>query len=578
MGKDVIILGIHDGHNCGASLSVNGGIVASISEERLTRNKNEVGFPAGSIQAVLRIAGVSAPELSEVAFASEFMHWPNYLRDLDPWYRVGREEQEMAKIKPKEHRRLVFEQRRKERIEAAKELLGVSEDKIGFIEHHAAHLASAYYTAPKYAPGKKFLGITCDGSGDGISSTVSVCSGNKLERIADTSRHASLGKIYSRVTMLMGMKPWEHEYKIMGLAPYADPERSDKAAGIFRNLLRARADGLGFEQVGELSMNYIYYHLRDAFEGVRFDVIAGATQLFTEEMLLKLVKGCVRNTGISDIVLAGGVFMNVKANMLIAALEEVASVHIMPSCADESLSIGACLHRYYDLTGDPDHSQSVFNDLYLGDAYAPEDESRAVEKLLAGQNVEVTTPEDVDLAAAGLLAQGKVVARCRGRMEWGARSLGNRSILARADDYRVVARINDMIKMRDFWMPFAPSMTEERAHLYFDDPKDLRPYFMINAFPSKPGTYEHLIAGSHPKDKTIRPQVVTREANPGYHKLINAFEDKTGMGVILNTSFNLHGYPIVRTPEDAVRVFLSSGLEYLALEKHLIGKKETSCS
>ncbi|MGE4504852.1 MAG: carbamoyltransferase C-terminal domain-containing protein [Desulfovibrionaceae bacterium] len=575
MSKQTLILGIHDGHNCGAALSVNGVIVAAICEERLTGSKNEVGFPRRSILEVLRIAGADAKDLDEVAYASEFMHSTVYLTDLEPWYVVGLQEQRNdPKTRPEETKRLIFEKRRRERIDQAVELLGVPEGRIVFVEHHLAHAASAHFTAPVSGTVEKTLCITCDGSGDGICATVNVCSGPRIERIAHTGRHASLGKIYSRATMLMGMKPWEHEYKLMGLAPYADPERCHRAAEPLRAVLGLREDGLGFEQKTELSMNYCYEYLREHFERVRFDTISGAVQLFTEEMLTGLVRAAVARTGIRHVVCGGGVFMNVKANMLMAELDCVDSFYVMPSGGDESLSIGACLQRYYERTGDTDLGQSVFGHLYLGGEWGEEHELPAMDKALADRDdIAVTRPEDMDLAIAGLLAAGDVVARARGRMEWGARSLGNRSILASADDYRVVEKINNMIKMRDFWMPFAPAITEEAQPRYYDDPKNIRPQFMTFAFRSKPETYPELTAGSHPRDRTLRPQLVTRTANPGYHRMISAFEEKTGRGVVLNTSFNLHGYPVCYTPEDSLHVFLNSGLDHLALAGHLLSKK-----
>ena len=492
MSKDILILGIHDGHNCGAALTVNGRVAAAICEERLTRRKNDVGFPERSIREVLRLAGADPRDLAEVAYASEFMHQTSYLTDLGPWYRVGLADQRKDAERSQDYQKLVFDQRRRERIEQAVALLGGPAERVGFVEHHLAHAAGAYYTYPHYRPGEPVLCVTCDGSGDGVAATVNVCRGNAIERIATTGRHASLGKIYSRTTMLMGMTPWEHEYKLMGLAPYADPERCHRAAEPLRQLLRLRPDGLGFEQVGELSINYCYEYLREAFERVRFDVVAGAAQLFTEEMLLGLVRGAVAHTGIGRVCLAGGVFMNVKANMLLAALPEVERLHVMPSCADESLAIGACLHRYYQLSAEPEHASSVLENLYLGGDFGLAEEEAAVSRMLSGTGVAVSRPADVDLAAADMLARGQVVARSRGRMEWGARALGNRSILARADDYRVVAKINDKIKMRDFWMPFAPSIRAESAGRYFDDPKDQRPHFMIYAYPSKPATYPQL--------------------------------------------------------------------------------------
>lgn len=566
------ILGIHDGHNCGATLVSDGTVVASVCEERLTRNKNEVGYPEKSITEVLRIGGVDAADLDRVVYASNFMHGREYLTSLEPWYRVGLAEQRAAERQPKDYQKVIFDQRRRARIEQAVQHLDVPADRIEFVEHHLAHLAAAYYTAPAHPKGKPVLGITCDGAGDGLCATVSICRGSDIERIAETSRHASLGKLYSRLTFLMGMRPWEHEYKLMGLAPYADPERADRAAEPLRKLLRVSGDGLRFEQTGELSMNYSYEYLRDAFERVRFDTIAGAAQLFTEEMLLDWVRGCIRHTGISDIVVGGGVFMNVKANMLIAAMPEVTSFYVMPSGGDESLSIGAALLRYYQASGKTEFDASRLENLYLGGEFRVNDEEAAIEAARANGNLEVRQPNDMTGEIATLLASGETVACCRGRMEWGARALGNRSILTSADDYRRVDVINRAIKMRDFWMPFAPSIREEACDRYFDDPKDLKPWFMTFAYPAKDGGYADLTAGSHPRDKTIRPQLVTRNANPDYHAVISKFEEKTGRGVVLNTSFNLHGEPIVHSPADALRVLLNSGLDHLALNNFIVSK------
>jgi len=572
MPDPTYILGIHDGHNCGATLTRDGTVVASVCEERLTRRKNEVGYPERAIADVLRIGGIDSAALTEVVYASLFMHAPKYLTELEPWYRVGLADQRKAAEQPQDYRKIIFEQRKQERIDRACRHLAIPEARLCFLEHHLAHLTAAYYTAPNRVPDRPVLGLTCDGAGDGLCATVSICQGNEITRIATTERHASLGKIYSRTTFLMGMTPWEHEYKLMGLAPYADPDRSDRAAAPLRNLLRLRADGLGFEQAGELSTNYCYDYLRDAFERVRFDTVAGAVQRFTEELLVDWVRGCIRHTGIHDVVCGGGVFMNVKANMLIAQLPEVASLYVMPSGGDESLSIGAALHRYYQRSGVTDHGASVLTDLYLGGAADAAAEEGAVRDGVNGADLSISQPNDMNQAIADLLAQGEIVASCRGRMEWGARALGNRSILSGADDYRRVDRINRMIKMRDFWMPFAPSIRGESAGRYFDDAKALKPWFMTMAFPAKPEGYADLVAGSHPRDRTIRPQKVTRAANPDYHDVLTRFEKATGRGVVLNTSFNLHGEPIVYTPSDAIRVLRNSGLSHLALGNFLLSK------
>lgn len=571
--RPTYLLGIHDGHNCGATLTRGGEILASISEERLTRNKNEVGYPRQSIEAVLRIGRIEASELSGVVYASLFMHARNYLEDVSGWYAVGLGQQIADDNKDKSYAKAIFQQRRSERIEDVTRHLGVRESDVHFIEHHTAHLTSALYTSPFTRPNTPILGLTCDGAGDGLCATVSICKGSQIERIAETRRDASLGKIYSRVTFMMGMKPWEHEYKLMGLAPYADPEFSDRAAQPLRQLLGFSDNGLNFVTKTELRTNYCYEYLKRNFERVRFDAIAGATQLFTEEMLVNWVRNCIRHTGIPDIVCGGGVFMNVKANMLLAQLPEVRSIYVMPSCADESLSVGAALGHYYAVSSNKTFQSSELRHLYLGGTDDESAESSAVNQARADNPIAVSKPASMTGAIADLLSSGGIIAVCRGRMEWGARALGNRSILASGDDFRRVAVINDMIKMRDFWMPFAPSIRKESSKKYFDLGKDIEPRFMTFAAPINPECASDLAAASHPKDHTIRPQVVSEDANPDYHAILTAFEKKTGRGGLLNTSFNLHGEPIVATSKDAIRVFLKSGLRHLALNNHILSKE-----
>ena len=253
-------------------------------------------------------------------------------------------------------------------------------------------------------------------------------------------------------------------------APTAPPIRSG-------SLLKVSDDGLRFELGTELSTNYCYEYLQSAFSRVRFDTIAGATQLFTEEMLVKWVQEAIRKTGIRDIVCGGGVFMNVKANMLLAQLPEVRSIYVMPSAADESLSIGACLCRHYDNNNNGDFSASRLTNLYLGGADDAAAENAAVEDARNALQVAVEQPGNMNEAIADLLAKGEIVAVCRGRMEWGARALGNRSILSSAADPRRIDEINNMIKMRDFWMPFAPEHQGGIGTPLFRDRQEYRTRF-----------------------------------------------------------------------------------------------------
>lgn len=571
MTKKNCFLGIHDGHNCGAALIIDGEVVAAVNEERLSRNKNDSGYPRQSIDEVLKIGGVQAVDLNHVVFASNFMHTRAHLEEISLWYPVGIKEQKADQSRPKEYARQLFEIRRKERIEESINHLGIEIEKVEFVEHHRAHLTAAYYTAPTLNPGKKILGLTCDGAGDNLCATVSICKDNNIDRISKTDRHASLGKIYSRVTYLMGMTPWEHEYKVMGLAPYSDPKYAHAAAEPLRGLLRVSDDGLSFILNSEVSTNYCYETLRDAYERERFDNMAGGVQLFTEEILVEWIRGCIAHTGITDIVCGGGVFMNVKANMCIAALPEVTSMYVMPSAGDESLSIGAALDSYYRATKDTNFSKSIIKNLYLG-ADKAEEEKNVIDRAKSSKGFNVFKPQDMSMSIAELLSKGEIVAVCRGRMEWGARALGNRSILCAANDFRRINEINNMIKMRDFWMPFAPSIIEERASEYFNDPKNIHPKFMTFAFNVIEGRQQDLAAASHPKDHTIRPQIVSIDSNPDYHSILSKYLNITGHGVILNTSFNLHGEPIVYGAKDAFRVLELSGLRHLALNNFIISK------
>jgi carbamoyltransferase len=288
-------------------------------------------------------------------------------------------------------------------------------------------------------------------------------------------------------------------------------------------------------------------------------------------MLLTWVKSAIKKTGIKKIVCGGGVFMNVKANMLIADLPEVEAMYIMPSGGDESLSIGAALEHYYQQKTTSGYVCGIDN-LYLGGVAPDIDDEDNLVNSLDNKAVLVSKPKDIEQEIAKLLADSQIVARCRGEMEWGARSLGNRSILCKADNYAVVDKINSMIKVRDFWMPFAPSILSESSERYFSDIKKIRPFYMTFAFKGNDETFSEMIASSHPRDHTIRPQVVTQSMNPDYHKMLVHYEKITGSGVVLNTSFNLHGEPIVYSIYDAIRVFLKSGLPHLALNKYIISK------
>ena len=310
----------------------------------------------------------------------------------------------------------------------------------------------------------------------------------------------------------------------------------------------------------------VYQDLERDLRGKRFDYVCAGLQRFTEDLLCRWAAAAARSTGIRKVLAAGGVFMNVKANKRIAELPEVDEFEAFPSCGDETLPFGAyyleAAKRYRDEDVEP------LKHFYLGDAIAA-DES---EQVARDSGYVVEKPVDMAARIAELLATGKPVARAAGPMEFGARALGNRSILADPSNQDVVRVINQMVKKRDFWMPFAPMVLARRQHDYIQNPKKLRSPYMMMTFDVREN-FRDLIAAVHNADLTCRAQLLEPEHNPEMHAILEAFEKRTGRGVILNTSFNLHGYPIVRTAADALFVLKNSGLEHLQIGEFLLHKQ-----
>jgi len=371
------------------------------------------------------------------------------------------------------------------------------------------------------------------------------------------------------------MKPDEHEYKLMGLAPYAKADYIQGPLRVFRNTQFVDGLKFGFHETPTDQ----FYYFKDRLEGFRFDAIAGALQAYTEDILVQWAVNGLKETGARDMVFGGGAAMNVKAMMRIAERSEVGDLFVCPCPSDESLAIGAAYVFMHDrLSADGIDPRTVLQPLphaYLGPSCERAEAERAVEPFHGNPAYRVQE----DLSAqdiASLLAAGHVLGRCVGGSEFGARALGNRSILADPRKAEVVRTINDKIKSRDFWMPFAPTILASRAGDYLVNPKRLCAPYMTVGFATSEEGKRALAAGIHPADGTCRPQILEREQNPSYYDLIAAFEAQTGVGALLNTSFNLHGEPIVQTAADAVRVFTLSGLDGLIVDRWLVTKSGPS--
>ncbi len=561
-----LILAVRSGHNASACIGDRSKVLFAIQEERLNREKNYWGFPALSIHACLEAVGASIKDLAAVVCPERWILSKYHSREdiLNAYRRhgtlVGRLRQRVAvplvlTLRPNygetEFRALLADQ-------------GLGNVPLSIYDHHTAHAATAYYGL-RANPNKKYLVFTCDGSGDGLCATVRVMGGGEEQMVATTPMSDTLGAVYAWVTYAMGFLPMEHEYKLMGMAPYASESATLEAAKMFEAYLGLTPNGLSFQRrIREKISDFSDRLFRD-MKGRRFDYICAGLQRFTEDLLVNWTACAVKETGVRDVLVAGGVFMNVKANKRIAELPEVTSFEAFPSCSDETLTFGGyyleAAKRFGDAKVEP------LSNFYLGDDIRDEDALQTIK----ASGLKYHRPEDMAGEVADLLISGQPVARCAGPMEFGARALGNRSILADPSNQDVVRVINQMVKKRDFWMPFAPVVLESRQHEYLVNPKNLRSPYMMMTFDTKEN-FRDLIAAVHNADLTCRAQLLNELINPELYRILKSFEQKTSRGVLLNTSFNLHGWPIVRTPQDAIDVLNNSGLNYLQVGNYLVHK------
>lgn len=356
----------------------------------------------------------------------------------------------------------------------------------------------------------------------------------------------------------------------MGLAPYANKKESEKITNLFADYMWVE----GLRVKSKLNIMHYYAFIEKHLAKVRFDLVAAGIQKFTERTLVTLVRNALKVVKTDTVIMGGGVMMNVKANMEITKIPKIKNFYVVPSCSDESTAIGAAYYGYkeYCLTENLSFDPKPMKHVYLGPSYLDREIQKAINLQAKKKYFTFGKLHNPAKEIAKLLAEGKIVARFAGRMEYGARSLGNRSILANPSKYEVIKIINEQIKSRDFWMPFAPTILYERADDYIKNPKHLDAPFMMIAFETTILAREHLKAAIHQYDFTVRPQILSRWENPSYYEIIREFEGLTGIGAVLNTSFNIHGEPIVCSPDDALSTFFRSGLQYLALGDYLLSK------
>ena len=565
MKKETIVLGIHDGHNAGAALVKNGKVLAAVSEERFLNIKNFSGVPELAIKEVFTIANIEPVAVDVIAIAS-------LLRTHAPFVEKSIIPKLYQQIIPYIHTHSFSEFyvhffhrfRKMDELYKLFSKLGIEKKEVMFIEHHLAHAASAYYQRPW---DDETLLLTLDGSGDGLSSTVNIGNNFKIKRIASSVSYNSIGNnLYSEITGYLGMKRWEHEYKVMGMAPYG---KAEYCINEMRRIIRINPKKpLEFENtIGAYTTN-VQKKLVKNLKGNRFDNISAACQQHFESLVTQWIKNAIKQTGLNKIACSGGMFLNVRANKLIREIDNVDDVFFHPVCNDEGTPLGAALEAYYrfcEKEGIKPQKHEL-NDLYYGREFSNDYMENIIKE--KGWMKKCEYIDNIEEEVGRLISKGKIFSIFNNREEFGPRALGNRSIIADPRDLKVISKLNFAIKQRDFWMPFASSILEERAHDYLINPGPAR--YMVEAFDTT-GEADDIIAGLHPFDKTVRPQVVNHW-NENWRKLIEEFQNITGVGGILNTSFNLHGYPIVGSPEIALDTLDKSGLDGLAIGNWLILK------
>lgn len=582
-------------HDAAAALLRDGELIAASQEERFTRKKHDNSFPKNAIEFCLQTAGISKNDLDYVVFYEKPLvkFGRILLNTLGAYPRSAAVWQEAMiawmgdKLWIKTH---------------IMNRIGVKPNKILFCDHHMSHAASAFFASPF----DDAAVMTIDGVGEWTTTTLGEACGsfengeaNSINLFAEQRYPNSLGLLYSAFTAFLGFKVNSGEYKVMGMAPYGEPRYMDKV----HKLIDIRSDG-SFK----LNMDYFAFHFSpestinqkflDLFGEPRHEEsefftsktnperatsqaaleknqyyadIAASIQAVTEEALLNMAKELHRRTGKKNLVMAGGVALNSVANYRLLTETPFENLYVQPAAGDDGGALGAALWAYHILLKKP--RKFIMTQAYWGKEYSPDEIKRFLDSNSASYKTYKNDDDMLD-EVADMITQGNVVGFYQGRFEWGPRALGNRSILADPRREEMKEIVNVKIKFREPFRPFAPVVLAERATEYFDfpDSPDLYPpRFMLMVTPVKENKQKEVPATTH-AGGTGRLQSVTSQDNYRYYEVIRRFGEKTGTPVILNTSFNLRGEPIVNTPDNAWFTFTKSGIDALAIGPYLVKK------
>lgn len=594
-------------HDSAAALIENGEIVAAAQEERFTRKKHDACFPSNAVQFCLDYAGVSLEEIDAIAFYDKPLL--KFERLLETYYAFSPKgvASFITAIPVWLKEKLFLKKLIKDELA---EIGNYDSKKVTllFPEHHLSHAASAFYPSPF----EESAILTLDGVGEWATASICHGKGKHISILREMKFPHSLGLLYSSFTYFLGFRVNSGEYKLMGLAPYGDAE-SDRTKNyieiIKSKLVRINEDGsirlnqkffkyaTGLRMVHDNKWEKLFSMKRrkseSEFEQIHCD-LAIAIQIVTEEIVLKMAAEAKKLTGSSNLCLAGGVALNCVANGKLISSGIFDKVFIQPAAGDAGGAPGAAqaaYHIHYNLERKLDSSKmDSMKGAYLGPEYG-DSETEKMARKYKGRFKHFENFDELAENVAGKIADGKAVGWMQGRMEFGPRALGGRSILGDPRNPEMQKKLNLKIKYRESFRPFAPSVLAEDCSEYFDLKGD-SPYMLLvrdvvkSRRIEKPENYENLelkeklyhnrsdIPAITHVDYSARIQTVHKETNPRYHRLIESFKEKTNCSLVVNTSFNVRGEPIVNTPEDAYRCFMRTEMDCLVIGNHVFDKED----
>jgi carbamoyltransferase len=560
----------------GAALIADGKIVYAVHEERLIRAKMAIGFPQASIIKVLEETHTRPADIEAIGVATVNEFFREHAVAYEGWFLREQEALKGILLDVSSMVNHVFgaNQLLQGSYYGIKGFLGKARRKalerllrrewgftcpIKFVDHHFAHAYSAYFTS---GLGDATV-ITLDGAGDNSSSRVYAVKNGRFRKVWNVDSFNSLGNYYGYITHLCGFSAHKHEGKITGLAAYGTPA--------YHDLLK---QFITYEDGRMVNRGQVFYWaairaLEKALPpSFKREDLASSMQRVLEEVGCAYIQHWVEQTGCGDLALAGGVFANVKFNQRLHELDNVRSIFIHPGMGDEGLAVGAAfaLGAQSHAESDVEAHSARLADVYFGPSYTDQEIACAI----AQQGLQAEYRQDIEYRIAELLAQGSVVCRFDGRMEYGPRALGNRSILYQATDATVNVWLNKRLKRTEF-MPFAPVTLAEFADQCYENLDGARypAKFMTITFECTEWMKKHCPAVVH-VDGTARPQIIDRATNPSYYTIVDEYRKITGLPSVINTSFNMHEEPIVCSPSDALRAFKTGHLDYLAIGHYLL--------